>query len=317
MEKLNILSLFSGVGAFEEALNNIGVDFDTVNYCEFQPYIAKSYSLIHNIDESFNLGDISKVNEKELKDFDLMTYGFPCQDISALGDQKGFFDEEGNMTRSGLFFEAMRIAKCKKPKYMVAENVRALTSKPMRPQFEEMLRMLDEMGYNSYYQVLNSKDHRIPHSRNRVFIVSIRKDIDNGLFEFPSKQKLKVIASDLYDKGDISEEFYLEEKHHKYFNEFRLKKKYSSLNSDVLVCMTTKQGQKSNPQNFVKDEKGYRILTDGEFFAFQGFKKEYGKLLRDNGITTSQIGYMLGNSITVTVLEDIFKELFKNSTYLN
>ena len=310
MEKIRVLSLFSGVGAFEEALDNININYDLVNYCEFEPYTAKAYSLIHNVSEDLNLGDITKVDETKLEDFDLMTYGFPCQDISALGDQKGFFDKDGNMTRSGLFFEAMRIAKYKKPKYMIAENVRALTSKPMQPQFQEMLNMLDEMGYNSYYQILNSKDYGVPHSRNRVFIVSIRKDIDDNTFKFPIKQELKIRACDLYDKEDVADEFYLEEKHHKYFNEFRLKKKYSSLNSDVLVCMTTKQGQKSNPQNFIQDNKGYRTLTDGELFAFQGFKREYGKLLRDNGITTSQIGYMLGNSITVTVLEYIFKNLF-------
>ena len=308
--KLRVLSLFSGIGAFEEALNNIGVDYELINYCEFEPYIAKAYSLMHNVSEDLNLGDITKVDETKLADFDLMTYGYPCQDISSLGNQKGFFDEYGNMTRSGLLFEAMRIAKYKKPKYMIAENVRALTSKRMQSQFQEMLNMLDEIGYNSYYQVLNSKDYGIPHSRNRVFIVSIRKDIDDGTFKFPDKQELKIVASDLYDKGNVSDEFYLEEKHHKYFNEFRLKKKYSSLNSDILVCMTTKQGQKSNPQNFIKDSKGYRTLTDRELFAFQGFKREYGDLLKNNGFTTSQIGYMTGNSITVSVLEAIFKELF-------
>lgn len=245
-----------------------------------------------------------------MKDFDLMTYGFPCQDISALGDRKGLFDENGNLTRSGLFFEAIRIAKYKQPKYMIAENVRALVSKPMKNEFEQMLKILDDIGYDSYYKVLNSKNYGIPQSRNRIYIVSIRKDIDDGKFEFPDKQELKIKASDLYDKN-VPDEFYLEEKHYKYFNEFRLKKKYSSLNSDILVCMTTKQGQKSNPQNFIKDEKGYRILTDSEMFAFQGFKKEYGKLLRDNRITTAQIGFMCGNSITVNVLEEIFKNLFK------
>lgn len=313
MEKLKVLSLFSGVGAFEEALNNIGVEFELVNYCEFQPYIAKAYSIIHGVNEDKNLGDITTVNEKELEDFDLMTYGFPCQDISALGDQKGFFDKDGKMTRSGLFFEAMRITKYKKPKFMIAENVRALLSKPMKPAFETMLRELDEMGYNSYYQVLNSKDYNVPHSRNRVFIVSIRKDIDNRTFEFPQKQELQNVASYFYDK-EVDDEFYVEEKHHKYFNEFRLNKKYSSLNSDVLVCMTTKQGQKSNPQNFIKDENGYRTLTDNEMFAFQGFEREYGSLLKQNGFTTSQIGYMLGNSITVNVLMEIFKELFNEKS---
>ena len=309
-EKLRVLSLFSGIGAFEEALNNIGIDYELINYCEFEPYIAKSYSLIHNIPENMNLGDITQVDETKLKDFDFMTYGFPCQDISALGDQKGFFDNEGKPTRSGLFFDAMRIAKYKKPKYMIAENVRALVSKPMQPQFQEMLKMLDEMGYNSYWQILNSKDYNIPHSRNRVFIVSIRKDVDDNTFKFPDKQELRIKASDLYDQGIISDEFYVKEIHHKYFNDFRLKKKYSSLNSDILICMTTKQGQKSNPQNFIKDSKGYRILTDRELFAFQGFKKEYANILRENGISTKQIGYMLGNSITVNVLECILKNLF-------
>ena len=313
MKKLRLLSLFSGIGAFEEALKNIGIDYELINYCEFQKFISKAYSLIHSADENLNLGDITKVDETKLKDFDLMTYGFPCQDISALGTQQGLFDEDGNLTRSGLFFEAMRIANFKKPKYMIAENVKALTSKKMKSNFDEMLKMLNDIGYNSYYKILNSKDYGIPQSRNRVFIVSIRKDIDDGDFIFPNKQELKIKASDLYDDCDISDEFYLQEKHYKYFNEFRLKKKYSSLNSDILVCMTTKQGQKSNPQNFINDSKGYRTLTDRELFAFQGFKKEYGDLLKNNGFTTSQIGYMTGNSITVPVLEAIFKNLFLNS----
>lgn len=310
MKKIKLLSLFSGIGAFEEALKNIGIDYELINYCEFQSFIAKAYSLIHNVDENLNLGDITKVDETTLKDFDLMTYGFPCQDISALGTQKGFFDEDGKLTRSGLFFEAMRIAKYKKPKYMIAENVKALVSKKMKSNFDEMLKLLNDIGYNSYYKVLNSKDYGIPQSRSRVFIISIRKDIDDGNFNFPDKQELKIKASDLYDDCDIDDEFYLQEKHYKYFNEFRLNKKYSSVNSDVLVCMRTKEGQKSNSHNFVKDNKGYRILTNRELFAFQGFKKEYGDLLKNNGFTTLQIGYMCGNSITVTLLESIFKALF-------
>lgn len=310
MEKIKMLSLFSGIGAFEEALKNIGIDYELINYCEFQSFIAKAYSLIHNVDENLNLGDITKVDETTLKDFDLMTYGFPCQDISALGTQKGFFTEDGKLTRSGLFFEAMRIAKYKKPKYMIAENVKALLSKKMKSDFKEMLRLLNDIGYNSYYKVLNSKDYGIPQSRSRVFIISIRKDIDDGNFNFPDKQELKIKASDLYDDCDIDDTFYLQEKHYKYFNDFRLNKKYSSVNSDVLVCMRTKEGQKSNSHNFVKDNKGYRILTNRELFAFQGFKKEYGDLLKNNGFTTSQIGYMCGNSITVSVLEAIFQKLF-------
>ncbi|HBG5344015.1 TPA: DNA (cytosine-5-)-methyltransferase [Clostridioides difficile] len=306
---IKLLSLFSGLGAFEEALKNICIQFKIINYCEIVPYISKSYSLIHDISEDLNLGDITKVNEHELKDFDLMTYGFPCQDISSLGSQKGFLDVNGNLTRSGRFFDAIRIAKHKKPKYMIAENVRALVSKPMKEDFETMIKLIDSIGYNSYFKIINSKEHGIPHSRNRVFIISIRKDIDDGKFEFPNEIPLSIKASDLYDEN-VTPEFYLQKCHQKYFNDFRLKKKYSSLNSDVLICMSTKQGSKSCPQNFVHDDNGYRILTDSEMMAFQGFKKEYGLLLRNNGITTKQIGHMCGNSITVNVLENIFKKLF-------
>lgn len=309
MGKLRVLSLFSGIGAFEEALNNIGIDWELINYCEFQPYIGEAYALIHNTNSALNLGDITKVDETKLKDFDLMTFGFPCQDISGLGNQVGFFDSDGKVTRSGLFFEAIRIAKYKKPPYMIIENVRALISKPMQKNFQAMLNLLDELNYNVYYKVLNSKDYAIPHSRNRIFLVCIRKDVDKKGFNFPEPQPLTTKASDYYSHN-VDDTYYLKEDQYKYFNDFRLKKKYSSINADVLICMTTKQGQKSNPQNFIHDEKGYRIMTEEEMFALQGFKREYGPLLKAHGYTTRQVGYMLGNSITVTVLECIFKELF-------
>jgi len=310
MEKIKLLSLFSGVGAFEEALDNLGYEYELVNYSEYKDSIAKAYSLIHNEPISKNLGDITKVDETKISDFNLMTYGFPCQDISVLGDQKGFFDENGNLTRSGLFFDAMRIAKYKKPKYMIAENVKALVSKKMASNFSKMIELLEEIGYNSYVQVLNSKDYGIPQSRNRVFIVSIRKDVDSE-FQFPEPVPLENFASDFYQKGEIPDEFYVKEKQYVYFNEFRLQKKYSSVNADVLVCMTTKQGTRTNPQNFIKDAKGYRILTDSEYFALQGFKREYGPLLKENGFSTNQIGFMLGNSITVNVVQAILKNIFQ------
>lgn len=312
---LKVLSLFSGIGAFEEALDNIGISYELINYCESKDYISKAYSIIRGVDLNKNLGDITKVDETKLENFDLMTYGFPCQDISSLGNQVGCFDVNNNITRSGLFYEAMRIAKFKQPKYMVAENVKALVSKKMKNDHAAMLDMLDKIGYNTYIHTMNSKDYNIPQSRNRVFMVSIRKDIDDGIFKFPKPVPLSITAKNLYQKGEIPDEFYLEEKHYKYFNEFRLKKKYSSVNADILICMTTKQGHKSNPQNFIKDTKGYRILTDTELFAFQGFKREYGDLLRSNGFTTSQIGYMCGNSITVTILEALFQQLLP--TYIN
>jgi len=283
--------------------------YEIVNYCEIYKPASKSYSLIHNINENKNLGDIAKVNPKQLQDFNLMTYGFPCQDITAMGNQIGLFDSNGNLTRSGLFFEAVKIAKVKKPKFLFAENVKALTSKKFEKDFKGMLLLLDQIGYKSYWKVLNSKDFGIPHSRQRVYILSIRKDIDKG-FEFPEPIPLKKKASDFYE-NNVDDEYYLRERDMKYLSEFRIKKKYSSLNSDIIVCQTTKQGNLANPQNFIKDDKGYRIMTPGELLSLQGFKSEYGRLLLNNGITKEQVGYMSGNTITVVVLEQIFNKLIE------
>ena len=285
------------------------MEYEVINYCEIYKPSSKAYSLIHNISEDKNLGDITKINLKQLSDFDLMTYGFPCQDITALGDQKGLLDSEGNLTRSGLFYEAAKIAKVKKPKFLFAENVKALTSKKFKKDFEGMLLLLDQIGYKSYWKTLSSKDYGIPHSRQRVYILSIRKDIDRG-FNFPEPKTLLKKASEFYE-DNVGEEYYLRESDMKYLSEFRLKKKYSSLNADVIVCQTTKQGNLANPQNFVKDKNGYRIMTPGELLSLQGFKSEYGKLLLNNGITKEQVGFMSGNSITVAVLEAIFNQLIK------
>ena len=309
MEKIKVLSLFSGIGAYEEGLKNIGINNEIVNYCEYDDAPARAYSLMHNIPIEKNLGDITTVDETKIDNFDLMTYSFPCQDISALGDQKGLFDNDGNKTRSGLFFDAMRIAEYKKPKFMIAENVKALASKPFKKDLDEMIKLLDAIGYNTYWKVLNSKDYGIPHSRNRIYIVSIRKDVDKGDFVFPNPIKLIKVAKDFYDKEIVRDDYYLRESDMKYLSEFRIKKQYSSLNKDIIICQTTKQGNLANSQNFIKDKKGYRVMTPNELLSLQGFDRNYGDLLLANGFTKEKIGKMSGNSVTVSVLEAIYKNL--------
>ena len=183
---MKVLSLFSGIGAFEKALDRLNIDYELVAFSEIDKYATKSYCAIHGVDESMNLGDITKVDENSLpKDIDLITYGFPCQDISLAGKQKGLFNNDGTQTRSGLFFEALRIIEATKPKIAIAENVKNLTGKKFKEQFELVLKSLEEAGYSNYWKVLNAKDYGIPQNRERVFIISIRKDIDTNKFEFP------------------------------------------------------------------------------------------------------------------------------------
>lgn len=208
---INFLSLFSGIGAFEKALDRLGVEYNLVNYCEIDKYASKSYSAVHIVPESLNLGDITKVDTSKLPPVDIVSYGFPCQDISLAGKQKGLFNDDGTQTRSGLFFEALRIIEDTKPKVAIAENVKNLVSKKFNAQFQIVLESLEQASYNNYWQVLNAKDYGIPQNRERVFIVSIRKDVDNGAFKFPEPFELELRLKDLLE-SEVDEKFYISEK---------------------------------------------------------------------------------------------------------
>ena len=209
---MKLLSFFSGIGAFEKALDNLNIPYDLVAYCEINKYASKSYSAIHGVPETMNLGDITKVDEKALqKDIDLVTYGFPCQDISLAGKLKGLFNEDGTQTRSGLFFEALRIIEETQPKVAIAENVKNLTSKKFAKQFGIVLEALEQAGYNNYWKVLVATDFGIPQRRERVFIVSVRKDIDTGCFRFPKGFPLELRLKDLLE-DEVDGKYYLGEK---------------------------------------------------------------------------------------------------------
>ena len=205
---IKLLSLFSGIGAFEAALRRGGYQFETVNYCEIDPYASKAYSQIHGISEDFNLHDVRQVNTLLMDNINLMTWGWPCQDISVAGKQRGFKDNDGNLTRSGLFFQGLRILTELQPEYAIAENVKALTGKKFTAEFETVLTSLDKAGYNNYWKVLNAKDYGIPQNRERVFIISIRKDIDTGTFTFPEKQELKLRVKDILENS-VDEKYYI------------------------------------------------------------------------------------------------------------
>ena len=205
---LQFLSLFSGIGAFEKALDRLGIKYNLVNYCEIDKYASKSYAAIHGVPELLNLGDITKVDTSKLPRIDMVSYGFPCQDISLAGKQKGLFNEDGTQTRSGLFFEALRIIEDTKPKVAIAENVKNLTSKKFAEQFSIVLDSLEAAGYNNYWQVLNAKDYGVPQNRERVFIVSIRKDIDNGCFKFPEGFPLELRLKDILE-SEVDEKYYI------------------------------------------------------------------------------------------------------------
>ena len=208
---IKYLSLFSGIGAFEKALKNNSIDYKLVGFSEIDKYATKSYCAVHGVDESLNLGDVSKIDLaklKELGDIDLITHGSPCQDFSIAGRLAG--GDKGSGTRSSLMWCTVDIVEAVRPKYVVWENVKNLLSAKNRHNFDGYLEIMDKLGYNSYYKVLNSKHYGIPQNRERVFTISIRKDL--GLnYEFPVEIELTKKLKDVLEES-VDEKYYLSDK---------------------------------------------------------------------------------------------------------
>lgn len=204
MDTLRVFEAFAGYGSQSMALKRLGIDFEVVGISEIDKYAIQAYNAVHG--ETRNYGDISKINWDDVPDFDFFTYSFPCTDISSAGQQKGL--EEGSGTRSSLLWECRKAIEAKKPKYLMMENVKALTSKKFTPYLKMWLNYLSELGYSNYTQVLNAKDYGVPQNRERVFVVSVLGD---ECYEFPKPFKLELRLKDILEK-DVDDGYYLSEK---------------------------------------------------------------------------------------------------------
>ena len=195
-----------------ENRNNSLKDWKLVNFCEFDKYATQSYCAIHGTDESLNLGDITKVDETKLERFNMICGGSPCQDFSVAGKQKGSVwtckdcgheynpltvhwserdkcpnchSENIEKTRSSLLVEYLRVIRANKPNFGMYENVKNIVGKQFKDTFKMFTDELDEYGYNVYWKVLNAKDYGVPQNRERVYLIFIKKELDNGKFVFP------------------------------------------------------------------------------------------------------------------------------------
>ena len=204
MRKLKVLSLFSGIGAFEKALTNIGIDFEMVGFSEIDKYATKSYCAIHGVDESLNLGDITKIDLSNLPKADLITHGSPCTSFSLAG--KGAGGDKGSDTPSSLMWYSVEIINRVKPKYVIWENVKNVLSKKHRHNFDLYIDILDKMGYKSYFEVLNSKHYGVPQNRERIFVISVLGE--HKPYEFPKSVELNKTIKDILE-DEVDEKFYI------------------------------------------------------------------------------------------------------------
>lgn len=228
-EQITINELFSGIGAVRKAFINLGIPYKVMGISEIDKYAVASYKAMYG--DTYNYGNISKV--EKLNYADLWVYGFPCQDISVSGNMKGIIKGK---TRSGLLFEVERLLERavtdgEQPKYLLMENVKNLAGKRFKTDFDRWLQKLDNLGYCNYWKVLDAQSYGIPQHRERVFCVSIRKDLKQD-FKFPKEVELTTCMQD-----------YLEEE---------VDKKYfiGQLTAEKLIKDNTKQAEKNNGFRF-------------------------------------------------------------------
>lgn len=204
MDKIRVFEAFAGIGSPRMALSKIGVDFEVVAISEIDKFAIQSYEAIYGEGKNINVGDISKINPTDVPDHDLFIYGFPCQDISLAGGQRGLTKNSG--TRSSLLWDCEKIIKEKRPKYLLMENVKNLVSKKFIKDFQKWLEILENLGYKNYYKVMNSKNYGIPQNRERVFCISILGE--HKSYKFPDEINLELRLKDLLEE-EVDEKYYL------------------------------------------------------------------------------------------------------------
>lgn len=345
--KLKLFTAFSGIGSQEMALKNLGLNFEVIGYSEIDKYAIKSYKLIHGEDIK-NYGDITKIDWRFIPDFDLLTYSSPCQSFSNVGKRDGGDRDSG--TKSSLIWNIEDCIKIKKPKYLLLENVKNMVGYKFKPTFNRWCSLLNKYGYKNYWKVLNCKDFGIPQNRERVFLISIRNDVD--LFvNFPSGfDNDKRLGHFL--ENDIDKKYFLKTDELEYLIKNAIKRKdeinirnideyfsnisFFKLSDNYVVdkynlkCMLEKSKKrfgnhycidtdihptlcaigKSDVAFYIDDNLVIRKLTEKECWKLMGFSISDYDKIKDK-ISMSQIYKQIGNSICVNVLEFVFYELLK------
>ena len=323
-----------------EYLMNINVGWDFKKKKSSIPRLKKDklYKCYRACIMMNNLGDISTLDPNEIEDFDMFNFSFPCTNISVSGKQEGFKDEDGKITSSGLYVYGINVIKAKKPKFIMIENVKNLIQKKFINDFYDIVKEIEELGYKCYYPIgkdkptcLNAKDYGIPQNRERIFVICIRNDIPIN-FEFPEGFDNGIRLKDILEE-QVDEIFYLSQEIQ---NRFKRNNSKDVMSNKVNTVGTTAPefrtiGQRDivygingmmgtlvatdykQPKQIIDvSNNKVRKLTPKECWRLMGFRDEFIDKCIDYGISNSSLYKQAGNSIVVTVLYFIFRELFKD-----
>lgn len=303
MSEFKFIDLFAGIGGIRRPYQNLGGE--CVFSSEIDKFAVKTYEANWNETPS---GDITKIDAKDIPQFDVLLAGFPCQAFSIAGKRQGFND-----TRGTMFFEVERILEYHNPKCFMLENVKGLLSHDKGNTFKVMRDILEnKLGYKIFYKVLNAKDFGVPQNRERIIIVGFKNH--NVKFEFPEPTGKETRLGDILEpnvdpKYTISDKIWASHQRRK--EEHRAKGNgfgYSLFNEDSPYTSTiSARYYKDGSEILIAQEgKNPRKLTPREAARLQGFPEDFKLVVSD-----VQCYKQFGNSVPTKMIEAVAKNVIK------
>ncbi len=313
--KIKFIDFCSGIGGGRLGLEKNG--FECIGHSEIDDKADNTYNLFFN--DYNNYGDLMKINTSKLPDFDFMIGGFPCQTFSIVGKREGFDDDRGN-----IIYGLIDILVKKNIKYFLLENVKGLVNHDKGRTFKIIKNKIENAGYNVYSKVLNSCNFGVPQKRERIYLVGIRKDLDNHKFEFPKGKPYNYNFEDFIDEDNL---YIFDENNatfQRYLNNKYNKDKYTideilswnnividTRQSDIRIydnifptLRTGRHGLLYVKNGVIKKLNGYESLL------LQGFPKEISQKIKNNtNFNNNGILSQAGNAMTVNVIEYIVKNM--------
>ena len=321
LKNISFIDLFCGIGGFRLALDSFGAK------CLFSidnnKHASKTYDANFN-DNSY--GDITVLDEADIPCHDILCARFPCQAFSISGKQNGFKDTCGT-----LFFDVIRIASYHKPKILFLENVGNLKKHDKGRTFKVIKDLLNEIGYNVYYDILNASNFNVPQARKRIYFICIRKDIDNHNFKFPKPKNNLISIKDILLPDEecvdflLKKEYRLDEDKVKKFNGkiFNKPLRVGSVNKGSqgdriylenghAITLSAEGGGNGAKTGLYLINGKIRKLHPREAARLMGFPESY--LINPS---TNQAYKQFGNSVIVDMIQYITQEIINDGSVYN
>ncbi len=325
-KKLKMIDLFAGIGGIRLGFEEAFKDSETVFVSEWDTFAQKTYK--ENFQDNFEIaGDITKIKEDEIPSFDICLAGFPCQAFSLAGQRKGFSDNYKGICRGTLFLDVARICEHHKPSVIFCENVKNLKNHDKGRTFQVIKKTFEDLGYNVFAEVLNSKNFGVPQNRERIYLVAFRDDLGIKEFTFPTGTDSSKKIKDIIEENPVASKYYLSTtyletlKRHKARHEalghgFGYEIRDINGIAGTIVCggmgrernlIVDKRQKDLTPTTHIKGEvntEGIRKMTPREWARLQGFPDSYKLILAD-----THLYKQFGNSVTVPVIADIAQKI--------